>query len=164
MDWCICFTQKIQHGSDWERSRPKGPKNVHTFLMTVRPLNSNVPGSKIINFRPDYPTGSLIYDRPKKCPTILYAVNLWLKPVSATGASHNAHCFVINKCGPLTIWIRQIYCCKCYTYHILWKKISGEPLMSRYFSKHKWWGPLERRYHGMLTSLRQGLISNTTRL
>ena len=22
-----------------------------------------------------------------KCPTILYAVNLWLKPVSATGAS-----------------------------------------------------------------------------
>ena len=26
------------------------------------------------------------YDSPKKCPTILYAVNLWLKPVSATGA------------------------------------------------------------------------------
>ena len=26
--------------------------------------------------------------RPKKCPTILYAVNLWLKPVSATGAMH----------------------------------------------------------------------------
>ena len=27
----------------------------------------------------------LRYDSPKKCPTILYAVNLWLKPVSATG-------------------------------------------------------------------------------
>ena len=27
------------------------------------------------------------YNSPKKCPTILYAVNLWLKPVSATGAS-----------------------------------------------------------------------------
>ena len=27
------------------------------------------------------------YDSPKKCPTILYADNLWLKPVSATGAS-----------------------------------------------------------------------------
>ena len=26
------------------------------------------------------------YDSPKKCTTILYAVNLWLKPVSATGA------------------------------------------------------------------------------
>ena len=36
-------------------------------------------------FRPDYSTISLIYDRPKKCPMILYTVNLWLKPVSATG-------------------------------------------------------------------------------
>ena len=27
------------------------------------------------------------YGSPKKCPTILYGVNLWLKPVSATGAS-----------------------------------------------------------------------------
>ena len=26
------------------------------------------------------------YDSPKKCPMILYAVNLWLKPVLATGA------------------------------------------------------------------------------
>ena len=33
--------------------------------MTVQPLNSNVTGSKIIYFRPDYLTGSLIYDRPK---------------------------------------------------------------------------------------------------
>ena len=35
VDWCICFTQKIQHGDDWERSRPQGPKNVYTFLMTL---------------------------------------------------------------------------------------------------------------------------------
>ena len=27
------------------------------------------------------------YDSPKKCPTNLYAVNLWLKPVSATGTN-----------------------------------------------------------------------------
>ena len=27
------------------------------------------------------------YDSRKKCLTILYAVNLWLKPVSATGTS-----------------------------------------------------------------------------
>ena len=38
-------------------------------------------------FRPDYSRVSLRYDRPKKSPTILYASNLWLKPVSATGAS-----------------------------------------------------------------------------
>ena len=35
MDGCICFTRKIQHGGDWERSRPQGPKNVHNFLMTL---------------------------------------------------------------------------------------------------------------------------------
>ena len=29
----------------------------------------------------------LRYDRPKKCPTFLYGVNLWLKQVSATGAN-----------------------------------------------------------------------------
>ena len=112
--------------------------------MTVQPLSSNVAGSKRIYFRPDYLTGSLFYDRPKECPTILYAVNLWLKPVSP-GASHNAHCFVINKCGPLTICIMQIYCCKCYTYYILWKKINGEPLMSRYLSKHKWWNSFREK-------------------
>ena len=31
-----------------------------------------------------------IYDSPKKYPTILYAVNLWLNPVSATGASQSS--------------------------------------------------------------------------
>ena len=48
------------------------------FLMTVRHL--------ILKnyFWPDFSRGSLTYDRSKKCPTILYAVNLWLKPVSTT--------------------------------------------------------------------------------
>ena len=39
MDWCICFTRKIQHGGDWEWEWPQGPKNVHNFLMTVWPLS-----------------------------------------------------------------------------------------------------------------------------
>ena len=39
VDGCICFTRKIQHGGDQERSRPKGPKNAHNFLITVRPLS-----------------------------------------------------------------------------------------------------------------------------
>ena len=39
VDGCICYTRKKQHGGDWERSRPQGPKNVHNFLMTVRPLS-----------------------------------------------------------------------------------------------------------------------------
>ena len=39
VDWCICFILKIQHGGDWERSRPQGPKNVYNCLMTVRPLS-----------------------------------------------------------------------------------------------------------------------------
>ena len=34
VDGCICFSRKIQHGGDWQRSRPQGPKNVHNFLMT----------------------------------------------------------------------------------------------------------------------------------
>ena len=39
VDWCICITQKIQHDGDCDRSRPQGPKNVHNFLFTVRPLS-----------------------------------------------------------------------------------------------------------------------------
>ena len=39
VDWRDCFTQKIQHGGDWERSWPQGLKNVHNFLMTMRPLS-----------------------------------------------------------------------------------------------------------------------------
>ena len=29
----------FQHGGDWERSRPQGTKNVHSFLMTVRNMS-----------------------------------------------------------------------------------------------------------------------------
>ena len=29
----------LAHGGDWERTRSQGPKNVHNFLMTVRPLS-----------------------------------------------------------------------------------------------------------------------------
>ena len=32
VDGCICFTRKIQHGGDRERSRTQSPKNVHNFL------------------------------------------------------------------------------------------------------------------------------------
>ena len=39
MHWCTCFTVKTQDGGDCERSRPQGPKNVHNFLITVRPLS-----------------------------------------------------------------------------------------------------------------------------
>ena len=39
------------------------------------------------------------YDSPKKFPTILYAVNLWLKSVSATGARlHTALCRQRTRC------------------------------------------------------------------
>ena len=39
VDWCDFFIPKNQHGSDWERCRPQGRKNVHTFLRTVRPVS-----------------------------------------------------------------------------------------------------------------------------
>ena len=31
--------RKFQHGGDWEWSRPHDPKNVHNFLIAVRPLS-----------------------------------------------------------------------------------------------------------------------------
>ena len=99
VDWCICFTRKIQHGGDWERSRPQGPKNVHNFLMTVRPLSSACGhGSEMLlilkkTFLTWLCPHIFWYDSPKKCPTILYAVNLWLKPVSATGANMPFRCY-----------------------------------------------------------------------
>ena len=49
--------------------------------------------STLCLFWPDYSGASLRYDCTKKCPTILYGDNLWLKPLSATGANDN-----------LTIW------------------------------------------------------------
>ena len=39
----------------------------------------------------------IIYHRPKKCPTILYAINLWLKPVSSTGAR-------VPQCHNMNVW------------------------------------------------------------
>ena len=42
---------------------------------------------KKVNCRFDYSTTILRYGHPKKCPTILYGVNLWLRHVSVTGAS-----------------------------------------------------------------------------
>ena len=86
---CICFTRKIQHGGDWEVI----PKNVHNFLMPVRPLSlacgHGIEMLLIIKnlFLTWSLPGDFRYDSPKKCPTILYAVNLWPKPVSATGAN-----------------------------------------------------------------------------
>ena len=76
----------------WLRSRPQGPKNIHTFLMTVRPLSwACGHGTKMLLILKKKNSTWLSPDifryRPKKCPTILYAVNLWLKPVSATGAT-----------------------------------------------------------------------------
>ena len=79
MDGCICFTRKIQHDGDWERSCPQGPKNVPNFLMTVQPLSWawswNVTDSTkliLLWLLPDI----FRYDSSKKCPTILYEIHL----------------------------------------------------------------------------------------
>ena len=93
VDWCIWFIRKIPHGGDRARSRPQGLKNVHNLLMTVWPLSwacGHGTGMLLI-LKKLFSTWLLSdifrYDSPKKCSTILYAVNLWLKPVSATGVS-----------------------------------------------------------------------------
>ena len=81
----ICFSRKIQHGGDWEQSRPQGPKNVHNFLMTVRPLSwaCGHGAEMLLILKKLFLTWLLPdifrYDSPKKCPTILYVVNMWLK-------------------------------------------------------------------------------------
>ena len=86
VDGCICFTQKLQHGGDWERSRPPGPKNVDNFLMTVRPQSWA------------YGHGTEMLLIVKKTifeliiPWYIHAVNLWLKPVSASRATRKAPC------------------------------------------------------------------------
>ena len=93
VDWCICFTRKIQHGGDWERSRPQGPKNVSNFLMTVRPF-SWACGNKtemLLILKKLFSVWLFVrksYLWPsKEMSTILHEVNLRLKPVSATGAT-----------------------------------------------------------------------------
>ena len=60
VDWCIWYTRKMHHGSDWERSRPHGQRNVHNFSMTVRPTSyacGHATEMLLIlkkYFRPDY--------------------------------------------------------------------------------------------------------------
>ena len=109
VDGCICFTRKIQHGDDCERCRPQGPKNVHNFLMPVRPLSwACGHGIKMLLILKKLFLTWLLpdifrYASPKKCPTILYAVNLRLKPVSATGASDD---------HGLTLAFTKKLCCK----------------------------------------------------
>ena len=103
VDWCICFTRKIKHGGDSERSRPQGPKNVHNFLMTVRPLSwACGHGTEMLLILKKLFLTRLFpdifrYDSPKKCTTNLYAVNLWLKPVSATWATTTHPVYPINE-------------------------------------------------------------------
>ena len=119
VDWCICFTRKIQQGGDWERTRPQGLINVHNFLVTacatselsMPAWNWNVADSKKNYFRPDHGPYFPIW-QSKKCPTILYAVNLWLKPVSATGASLQCRIFkCLSLFNTVVFLVTLIYHC-----------------------------------------------------
>ena len=107
-DWnystCSLHSSRVVHSEAWidAFSLPQklnmavtesdlDPKVHIHFLMTVRSVSwecEHVTEMSLIlktSFRPDYSRASLGYDCPKKCPTILYGVNLWLKPISATG-------------------------------------------------------------------------------
>ena len=69
----------------WLRAIPTPRSgNVHNFLVTLRPVSWACGHGKLFLtwLFPDI----FQYDSPKKWPTILYAVNLWLKPVSGTGS------------------------------------------------------------------------------
>ena len=124
VDWCICFTRKIQQGGDWERTRPQGPINVHNFLVTVRPLSwACRHGTEMLlilkknYFQPDHGPYFPIW-QSKKCPTILYAVNLWLKPVSATGASLQCRIFkCLSLSNTVVFLVTLIYHCLSRLYH-----------------------------------------------
>ena len=66
----------------------KGPKNGHNFLMTVRAVSwacGHVTEMWFQKkyFRSDHTRANLRCNRPKKCPTIFYRVNLLLNHVSA---------------------------------------------------------------------------------
>ena len=63
-----------------------------TTELSMPAWNWNVADSKKNYFRPDHGLYFPIW-QSKKCPTISYAVNLWLKPVSATGASLQCRIF-----------------------------------------------------------------------
>ena len=90
VDWCICYTRKIQHGGDWERSRPQGPKNMYITFNDCATSNLSMRAwtEMLLILKKRFSTwlfpDIFRYDSPKKCSTNLYAVNLWLKPVSAT--------------------------------------------------------------------------------
>ena len=92
VDWCICFTWKIQQGGDWERTPPQLFSDCATSELSMPAWNWNVADSKKNYFRPDHGPYFPIW-QSKKCPTILCAVNLWLKPVSYTGASLQCRIF-----------------------------------------------------------------------
>ena len=83
----------IQHGCDWERSWPEAPKNVHNFLITVQKISSACDLIAEMLLILKYTIFDLIiqdqvldYDRPKKCLTIFYGVNLWLWVSTPAGA------------------------------------------------------------------------------
>ena len=87
----LLLTRKIQHqhGGDWERSRPQALPSPRTEkcpqLFNDCDLWAEHAGMELKCYwflklfltwlLPDI----LRYDSPKQCPTILYAVNLWLK-------------------------------------------------------------------------------------
>ena len=87
----------FQHGGDRERYRPQAPQNALNFLITVRKISPacDLVAKMLLNLkkhyiRPDYSRQNLRYDRLKKCPTILYGVNLWLKPSATLGLLSSA--------------------------------------------------------------------------
>ena len=78
----------------WLRAIPTPrSENIHNILMTLRPLSwACGHGTEMLLILKNLFLTWLLpdifrYDSPKKCPTVLYAINLWLKPISATGAS-----------------------------------------------------------------------------
>ena len=107
--------KKIQHGGDWEWSRTQGPKNFHNILLTVRPLSWAYGHWKMLLILKKLFSTWLLssifrFDSPKKCPTNLYAVNLWLKSVSATGATETPTSLCCSH--PLAyMLLRPLMCC-----------------------------------------------------
>ena len=94
MDWCIYFAEKFNMAMTESDLDPKIRKmSIIKWLVTselsMRAWSWNVTDSKKKLFSTWLFPDVLRYDSSKKCPTILYAVNLWLKPVSATGARVN---------------------------------------------------------------------------
>ena len=110
MPWMDIFA--LPEKWQWLRAIPTPrSENVHNFLMTVRPLNwACGHGTELLLILKKLFLTWLLpdifrYDSLEKCPTILYAVNLWLKPVSLTGARGiNVHPNTANTRHPLQWW------------------------------------------------------------